>query len=807
VKYTLEPLCYSPGPADGAEEDDWRVRHADELLKLKVLDPAMGSGAFLVSACRYLGDRLVEAWERDGYPDTVATALGPDFDRDDAALEARRRIAARCLCGVDRDDAAVELGKLSLWLVTLAKDQPFSFLDHALRCGDSLVGLTSEAQVEAFHLDPERGRMINARMSGAIDEIAGPILTRVRELREEIEAEPVRDPHQGHVLMDKLAETEQLTERLRTLADGVAAAALSTAGQSAEAFDDRLTGLSHKAQLLLTTDDTESVMEAAFRVQIEPSLKGPRTEPIRPLHWPLEFPEVMDRGGFDAVVSNPPFIGGKKISGALGTDFREYLKQHVARDKSGNADLCSYFLLRDLSIARRGRIGIIATNTIAQGDTREVGLDQAVDMYWDIYRAEKSQPWPGTASLEVSMVWTGHAGECELRVLDGSQVSCITPSLDPRARVSGNPYRLRANEGQSFQGSIVLGSGFLMEPKEAQALMQQDGCNGRVLFPYLNGEDLSSRWDCVASRWVINFGLMTEPEARQFPDCWGYAESHVLREREQLSAKAYPGLLDRWWQYWRPRAEMTNAIAGLDRVLVFAQTTRTQMPLLVPARQVLSHMLVVIATGDTGRLAFHSSDFQFWWTVSYGSTLETRLRYIPSDCFETLARPRSTPRLEQAGAELDTFRRGVMERRRIGLTPLYNLVHDPAAIDEDVDRLRRVHQEIDLAVAEAYALDEEREAAIAESEDRMALGRLPRWREIELAHGFHETRQGLRFTVSPDARTDMLDKLLALNHYRHEQEVEQGLLSERRSRRHRPAVTAGDPFDEGGLFQPEGTLF
>ena len=88
VEHTLAPLCYSPGPADGADPDDWQARPAAELLELKVLDPAMGSGAFLVSACRYLADRLVEAWERDGYPDAVLAALGPDFDRDDAALEA-----------------------------------------------------------------------------------------------------------------------------------------------------------------------------------------------------------------------------------------------------------------------------------------------------------------------------------------------------------------------------------------------------------------------------------------------------------------------------------------------------------------------------------------------------------------------------------------------------------------------------------------------------------------------------------------------------------------------------------------------
>ena len=491
VKYTLEPLCYSPGPADGADLADWQVRPATELLDLKVLDPAMGSGAFLVSACRFLGERLIEAWERDGYPHEVQAALGPDFDRDDADLEARRRVAARCLYGVDRDEAAVELGKLSLWLVTLAKGQPFSFLDHALRCGDSLVGLISESQIEAFHLDPETGRRINARLSGAIDEVVGPILTQVRELREEIEAEPVRDPRQAQALAAKLAEAACLTDRLRDITDAVAAAALSTAGQSADALDSRLTGLSEQAQRIIE-GEIESPLEQAFRAKLDAWLRGPRPEPIRPLHWALEFPEVIRRGGFNAIVSNPPFMGGQKLTGQLGEDLREYLIQDIGRGKRGSADLCSYFLLRDLSVAPNGRTGIIATNTIAQGDTREVGLDQVVDMGWAVYRAEKSQPWPGAAALEVSLVWAGHPGSNECHILDGNRVSGITPSLDPPSRMSGNPYRLAGNKDQCFQGSIVLGTGFILEPDEAQNLIAKDPRNEEVLFPYLNGEDLNS---------------------------------------------------------------------------------------------------------------------------------------------------------------------------------------------------------------------------------------------------------------------------------------------------------------------------
>jgi hypothetical protein len=160
VRYTLEPLVYRPGPAEGADSADWRLRPAAELLDLRVCDMAMGSGAFLVAACRYLADRLLEAWEQaDARVDGAVTVFGRPAadesdgdlvpaDTEDRLLLARRVIADRCLFGVDKNPMAVEMAKLSLWLITLAKDRPFSFLDHALRCGDSLLGITDLAQLE-----------------------------------------------------------------------------------------------------------------------------------------------------------------------------------------------------------------------------------------------------------------------------------------------------------------------------------------------------------------------------------------------------------------------------------------------------------------------------------------------------------------------------------------------------------------------------------------------------------------------------------------------------------------------------------
>ena len=138
VRHALEPAFERLGPD----------AKPDEILDLKVCDPAMGSGAFLVEACRQLAARLGKAWTR--WPDTRPPI--PDDEDDD--LHARRLVAQRCLYGVDKNPRAVELAKLSLWLATLAREHEFTFLDHALKCGDSLAGL-SVAQIKTLAWSPE----------------------------------------------------------------------------------------------------------------------------------------------------------------------------------------------------------------------------------------------------------------------------------------------------------------------------------------------------------------------------------------------------------------------------------------------------------------------------------------------------------------------------------------------------------------------------------------------------------------------------------------------------------------------------
>ena len=269
VEHTLAPLCYvqeQPGVS--------RLRNIQELLALKVCDPTMGSGAFLVAACRYLADRVVEAWERDGFPEEVFGSA------EDVKLAAMRLVAAKCIYGVDRDDMAVDLAKLSMWLVTLARNKPFGFLDHALRCGDSLIGVLTERQVERFHLDPDGAGMGSGIWTGGVaeDEI-GPVLSEAAALRQSIEDSVAEDLRQIEEKAAKLARVDRLTRQLRLTADLVVGAALSTVGQGDERYKDRLTSVSDETIDLLRARDDDSPLERALRETVSRWLQGKRPSP------------------------------------------------------------------------------------------------------------------------------------------------------------------------------------------------------------------------------------------------------------------------------------------------------------------------------------------------------------------------------------------------------------------------------------------------------------------------------------------------------------------------------------------------
>ena len=748
VRYALEPLVHSPGPHETDASGQWRPISSTDILDLHVADIACGSGAFLVAAARFLARELVEAWTREG-------TLGQYADEQGGAQRhALRQVVARCLYGADINEMAVEMCKLSLWLVSLDKDKPFSFVDDKVFVGNSLLGLTDLRQLRVQHIDPAAAaerRLFELDRTGAyaraldVDAVVNRVVRRRRDLASEVDnADPARSTTTKQRLQ---RENEEDLEVLTRVADAVVAAGLDPAVGAKpgkrlnEAYGDLAAALGRAFPADGAGDD--SMLEAVLERGLTPTVDTDY-EHWHCLHWPLAVPEVMERGGFDAVIGNPPFLGAKKLSPSMGQNLREWFVNILASGRAGNADLVAYFFLRAFSLLNeRGTLGLIATNTVAQGDTREVGLDQMVNSGFTITRAIQSRPWPSHgANLEFAAVWGTLAAVAPAAapVCDDEQVSRISTLLEPEGRVGGKPIRLVENKEIVFQGCVVLGKGFVLDPEEAREWVAADPRNAEVLFPYLNGEDLNSRPDCSSSRWVIDFSGQDEFSASFYGLPFERVVSRVRPERLRKNQQAYRTY---WWQFAHKGAAWKKAVASFDEVLVIALVSKTVMPVRVATGQVFSHMLGVFATDSYAQQAVLSSSFHQYWAITYGSTLGIGARYTPSDVFETFPRPEPTAELEAIGRTLDAERREIMLRRDLGLTRLYNLVNDPglkAGADPDVDRMRDIHVELDAAVAAAYG-----------------------WDDLDLAHGFHTYRQMTRWTVAPVTRVEILDRLLEEN--------------------------------------------
>ncbi|MFM9550733.1 Eco57I restriction-modification methylase domain-containing protein [Streptomyces caniscabiei] len=739
VRYALEPLVYSPGPHQTADQDAWRPIDSDQILDLRIADIACGSGAFLVAAARYLADRLVEAWQRQG----EARGRTPH----DLHVHAIRTVVATCLYGADINGMAVEMCKLSLWLVSLDPKLPFSFVDDKVLHGNALLGLTDADQLRRLHIDPAAAGNQLSVFALDVDDILEQASRLRRQLATEVDDS---DPQRSAATKRRQwRRYQELTAQLADVADGVIAAGLRWGGKPGKQLKAAYENLRIAVESAYPAGGGEAdrtMLEGIQEAGLTPTVTTDY-ERWKPLHWVLAVPDVMERGGFDAVIGNPPFLGGQKLTGSMGTNVRDWFVNTLASGRKGSADLVAYFFLRAYKLlSRRGGLGLIATNTLAQGDTRNVGLDRLAENGFTITRAIQSKSWPSaSANLEYAAVWGSRVevpGEVP-RYADDIEVTRISTLLEAGERVVGNPLRLRENNGIAFIGCYVLGMGFVLEPEEAAAWTKADPRNEEVLFPYINGEDLSSRPDGSPSRWVIDFNTRSEGQAREYELPYQRVLEQVKPERAKNNRKVYR---DYWWQFGEKRPAMRQAINDLDEVLAFARVSKFVMPVRLQAGAVPSEQVVVFASDSFAVQATLSSSLHQTWAIKYGSTLETRFRYAPSDVFDTFPRPQPTGDLDTLGRALHGVRREIMLRRNLGLTKLYNLVNDPAiseSADPDVARLREIHVEIDRAVMAAY-----------------------RWNDVPLDHGFHTYRQMQRWTVSPAARVEILDRLLEENHRR-----------------------------------------
>ncbi|MEV5365773.1 DNA methyltransferase [Streptomyces cellulosae] len=810
VLHALEPLVYEPGPLQTADTGEWRLKSADQILDLKVADIAMGSAAFLVAACRYLGDRLIEAWENEGRTDAMVYRAGravdavtaADAEQDPVVVEARRQIIEHCLYGVDINPMAVEMAKLSLWLVSMDPERPFTFLDDRLVCGDSLLGVHSMEQLQSVHMKPQG-------QTDVLAEQARELVDQLTRERLAITAIKGVDLPALQKKRERLEEVNRHSRRLRLVGDLIAGAALATCASGRvpwyeEDGGERVRDLFPRAAWIVqqivadgVEDDSDVVHEA--RATAEEWLTAELPEGAlerRPVHWPLVFPEVFSqKGGFDTIIGNPPFLGGKKITPSQGQAYREFLVEHVANGLRGNADLVAYFELQAHQLlCGTGQSGLIATNSLAQGESREVSLDPLSGAGVEIRRAVKSAPWPSSsAMLEYCAVWTSKArvDAAAKRVLGGVVApKGISTSLNLNTRQSSWVEGLQRSSSMAFQGAIVLGLGFTLPPEDAKSWISMDQTYAEVLFPYLNGQDVTSHPRHIAERWIINFGERREEQASKYPLAFERVQNLVRPERITKDPEKYPRMVHEWWKFWNARPGLNAAISELGRCIVVPRVSKVVMPVMVDTGQVFSEQLVVFASDDPAVLAVLASAPHYWWAIDRSSTLETRIRYTPTDVFETFVSCPVTDRLRAAGARLDAYRRNLMVSHNIGLTDAYNLVHNPDCQEADIVELRSIHEEIDRATAAAYGWHDLVDDSVATSPVD------PTHEAYPLDHGFHETDQGTRYTIGLLARTEIIDRLRQLNHQTYADEVHLGLhkgVTEKKAREKHPDLPPPSP--------------
>jgi hypothetical protein len=713
VEETLVPIVYG-GPAEGAARADWKLKSAQDLLDLKVCDPAMGSGAFLVQACRWLADRLVEAWSDMEAAGSQIDAEGIIHTADDPAgfeplscateeraILARRLIAERCLYGVDKNPLAVELAKLSLWLTTLAKGRPFGFLDHNLRSGDSLLGIHDLGQLIELDMKPNGNaqlRLFGRTIRSAVDKALG--------LRSQLRLIPIRDIGDVEAMAALDAQSSATLAMSELIADAFIGLVIATG--SGAGLDKRLAALSTVAD---RASDGEADASRALAAQAQSDLMTDfvAEQRGRPFHWPLEFPEVFVRanGGFDAVVGNPPFLGNRLWKGTYGAAYQRVV-QMILEVAPGKIDLSVVFLRRATTLLRHGgTYGLLAATNIAEGSAVSVGLER-IATEGDFYFSRKGMPWPGAASTVIAMVCFRKGGWSGLRSCDGIACDKISPRLQPEIGGGWEPQTL-ANTLFAFEG-VHNGKGLAFVLTEDHPWFERlHSESGSLLRPYITGNDITSTSLTRVERWALDIAdLPLETIESDWPIAYRFLIEVVLPTRTAKDLKSYKGLVDRWWQFWNHRAAQMRRIRGRHQFIAFAKAAKYPICVQAPTEWIYTNKVVLVEEAhENVHPICLSSMFQMWlrnYSVrSLGGDNNT-LTLSVSEALATFPFPTGGVSEDAIAAARDFQGTLVSWSRRnsAGMTDAMNAVHSSASRDAEIVAIRDLLERIDAGVADAY---------------------------------------------------------------------------------------------------------
>jgi SAM-dependent methyltransferase len=438
----------------------------------------------------------------------------------------------------------------------------------------------------------------------------------------------------------------------------------------------------------------------------------------------------------DVIIGNPPYQSKNKMQQEYG---RAYLNRLRAAypDVPGRADYCVYWFRKAHDALKPGgRAGLVGTNTIRQNYSREGGLDYIVNNGGTITEAVGSQAWSGDAAVHVSLVnWIkGEArGDKKLYVQKGERrdgpwesytLPVIGPSLSPLVETSGaQRINVNATAEVCYQGQTHGHEGFLLSVEEAEAMIDADGRNAEVLFPYMTGDDVLTRVPPVPPRYVIDFYPRDVNESAAFalpfervkrtvlPDRERAAEQERRRNEEALRAnpeartnKHHENFLSRWWHLSYPRPELMERLRCLKRYIACSRVTKRPVFVFIDARVHPSDALQVFALEDDYSFGILQSTIHWEWFKARCSTLTERFRYTSESVFDTFPWPQmpsaaAISSVAKAGRMLRETRRQASSTSEASLRDLYRMLDLPGD-----NPLKKAQSDLDRAVRAAYEM-------------------------------------------------------------------------------------------------------
>lgn len=396
----------------------------------------------------------------------------------------------------------------------------------------------------------------------------------------------------------------------------------------------------------------------------------------------------------DAIIGNPPFLGGKYLRRDRGEEYAEKIYSAFP-DVKGQPDFC-VFWFRKAQDAKAIKVGLVGTNSISQGQSREASLEYIVQKKSEINYAISTQVWSGDANVHVSIVcWSKNKTDFP-KILDGKEVPFINSSLKNEIDVT-KAFRLQQNLNLSFQGCELSGKAFVITKEQAKEWINKRKENAKVLKKMIDGKSLVN--PNSEQEWVIDFNQMTIEEASRFVEPFEHVKLNVKPERDsnkRAARKKY------WWRFGETRPGMRTALIKKNNYFCLPKIAKFTNFRSIDISTLPCEANMVVASDDFYILGILNSKLHLDWVKAQCSTLEDRIRYTNTNCFETFPflwneKSKKVDSIRTIATELENHRVSESMKRKISITQFYNQF-----INEPTSELHKLHEQLNRACSELY---------------------------------------------------------------------------------------------------------